>query len=267
VQAAIQKPIDLGQNGCLKLRPQAAALAQPGIDPTALRIGAAVTALPTFERPCTPQAAAGASRTTIAVVAHLEQPKTALWLPMATGIEVIEEQVQSAVTALGRMETPQGWLQVGKVHVSTSRGNLLVRAAIDGQVRDSFLFIPIQRQVRGEVLLWGVPKIDANGVHLDDLQLDLQSDDALVDWVASLKRSDLVKTVASKLSIKKDKIESDAKRALATLGQGVQVGGARLPVHIDTELLELQQVSAVGQRLEVLVHFVGQIVIGDTNQR
>ncbi len=267
VQATIRKPIDLGQTSCLKLRPQQAWLAQPGIDPTALRIGAAVQALPTVERPCTAQDSSGAGRLAVGVVPHLEQPKTALWLPMATGIEVIEEQVQNAVTAMGRIDTPQGWLQVGKVKLSTSRGNLLVRAAIDGQVRDSVLFIPIQRRVKGEVLLWGVPKVDASGVHMDDLQLDLQSDDALVDWVASLKRSDLVKIVASKLAIKKEKIDADAQRALASLGQGVVVSGVRLPVRVDTELLELQQVSAVGQRLEVLVHFVGQVVVGDTNAR
>ncbi len=74
-------------------------------------------------------------------------------LPPATAVTGMPREQQSNA-ALGGGKALQTLLRV--------RGNLLMRAAIGRQVLDSFLFIPIQCQVRGEVLLWGVPTIDAS---------------------------------------------------------------------------------------------------------
>jgi hypothetical protein len=175
--------------------------------------------------------------------------------------------VQAAVDQLGRMETAQGWLQVGKVKLSTSRGALLVRAAVTGELRDKLLFVPITRKIQGEVVLWGVPELDKDGIGLSNVSLDVQSDDTLVDFGASLKRSALVDTVQKKLRIPRAKIEGEARRALANLGSGVEVAGEKLPIQVETELLTLEQVAASGQRLDVIVRFVGHVIVGDTARK
>lgn len=269
VQTAIARPMDVGQQGCLKLRPQEARLAQPGIDPSALRIAAAVDALPTVERPCAQEAGPrpGSGRIATTVVDNLLQPKTSLWLPVSTALELLQPEVQRAVDAMGVIRSAQGWLKVGKVQLATSRGHLLARAQVDGEVQDRVLFIPVKRTVKGEVVLWGVPTVTARGVELADLQLDVQSEDALVDLAAGLRRSELSRIVAGKLMITKEKIDGDARRALAAMAQTVDIGSQQLPVRVEIEQLGLEQVTAAGQRIEVLVRFVGQVVVGDTGQR
>lgn len=267
---ALDQPLILPKQACLKLRPLSVWLAQPAVDPTALRLGAAVQAMPTVEQPCARDPAPSQvrrARVPVAVTDNLQQPKTFLLLPMGLALDGLADQVQAAVDQLGKMETAQGWMQVGKVKLSTSRGALLVRAQITGELRDKLLFIPITRKIQGEVVLWGVPELSRDGIGLANLSLDVQSDDSLVDFGASLRRSALVETVQSKLRIPRDKIEGEARKALANLGPGVDVGGQKLPIRVETEQLTLEQVAASGQRLDVIVRFVGHIIVGDTARR
>lgn len=265
LQNTLDQPLNLPRDACLKLRPLSVWLAQPAVDPSALRLGAAVQALPTVEQPCVREATAvRRAKLPVAVTDDLQQPKTLLLLPLGLSLEGLASQVQAAVDQLGRMETAQGWLQVGKVKLSTARGALLVRAAVTGELRDKLWFIPLTRKIQGEVVLWGVPQLDRDGVGLADLSLDVQSDDALVDLGASLRRSALIDTVKGKLRLPRALIEGEARRALANLGSGVDVGGEKLPIRVETEQLSLEQVAASGQRLDVVVRFVGQVIIGDT---
>ncbi len=266
----LSQPLVLPKDACLKLRPLSVWLAQPAVDPTALRLGAAVQAMPTVEQPCSREAASAAvrrPRPPVAVTENLEQPKTFLLLPMGLSLDSLAGQVQASVDQLGKIETAQGWMQVGKVKLSTSRGALLVRAQITGELRDKLLFIPITRQVQGEVVLWGVPELTAAGIGLANLNLDVQSDDTLVDLGAALRRSALVTAIQSKLLIPRATIEGEARKALANLGPGVDVGGEKLPIRVETEQLTLEQVAASGQRLDVIVKFVGHIIVGDTARR
>jgi hypothetical protein len=268
LQKTLDQPMNLPRDACLKLRPLSVWLAQPVVDPTALRLGAAVQALPTVEQPCVREVSqVRRARLPVAVTEKLDQPKTQLLLPLGLGLEGLAGEVQAAVDQLGRMETAQGWLQVGKVKLSTSRGALLVRAAVTGELRDKLLFVPITRKIQGEVVLWGVPELDKDGIGLSNVSLDVQSDDTLVDFGASLKRSALVDTVQKKLRIPRAKIEGEARRALANLGSGVEVAGEKLPIQVETELLTLEQVAASGQRLDVIVRFVGHVIVGDTARK
>lgn len=266
----LNQPLMLPRDGCLKLRPLSVWLAQPAVDPTALRLGAAVQALPTVEQPCvrdTAPAAVRRARPPVAVTDNLQQPKTFLLLPMGLALDGLAGQVQASVDQLGKMETAQGWMQVGKVKLSTSRGALLVRAQVTGELRDKLLFIPITRKIQGEVVLWGVPELTRDGIGLANLSLDVQSDDTLVDLGASLRRTTLVAAVQSRLRIPREKIEGEARNALANLGPGVDVAGQKLPIRVETEQLTLEQVAASGQRLDVIVKFVGHIIVGDTARR
>jgi hypothetical protein len=167
------------------------------------------------------------------------------------------------VDQLGRIETAQGWMRIGKVTLGTAKGRLLVRAAISGEVQDKVLFIPLRRTLSGEVLLWGTPRLQADAITLPDLELQFDTDDKLVALATSLRRSDLVANVRDKLKIPRARIDAEASKALASLARHIEVGGELLPVVVQTQELTLQDVIASGQRLEVLVRFRGQVVIGD----
>lgn len=265
LQALLATPVPLPQQGCLKLRPQSLRLTQPVIDPTALRMGATVAALPTAEQPCAAEPRGRPpGRMPVAVVADLESPKTFLLLPVAVALDTLTDQVKQAVEKVGVIKTDQGWVKVTAVRLSTAKGSLLVHATIAGEVNDRILFVPIQRAVQGEVLLWGVPTVGTDGIHLTELELDVRSDDRLVELAASLKNSQLKAIIAEKLMIRRDFVEQQAKKALDEFGKGVMVGGEKMPMAITIEQLQVETVAAVGQRLEVTVRYVGQVTVGDT---
>jgi hypothetical protein len=50
------------------------------------------------------------------------------------------------------------------------------------------------------------------------------------------------------------------------LAQPLDVDGQKLPVRIEIKQLAVERVRAAGQRLEVLVRFVGQILVGATDR-
>jgi hypothetical protein len=264
IQALLARPIAVGQDACLKLRAQRLDVAQPVVDPGALRFGAALVAMPTLERPCiaTPDTTRPLPLTP-QVVPQLPSAETVLVLPIGLGLDTLLPQVQAAVDQLGRLETAQGWMRIGKVTLGTAKGRLLVRAAISGEVQDKVLFIPLRRTLSGEVLLWGTPRLQADAITLPDLELQFDTDDKLVALATSLRRSDLVANVRDKLKIPRARIDAEASKALASLARHIEVGGELLPVVVQTQELTLQDVIASGQRLEVLVRFRGQVVIGD----
>lgn len=266
LQAMLQTPIALPDKACIKLRPQSVRVTQPMIDPTALRMGASVAALPTGEQPCTDGAdrTAFAGKLPFAVVDHLETPKTFLLLPMAMSLDALQKPMADELARIGVMKTDQGWVKVTGVRLSTARGALLVHAAIEGEIQDSFLFILIRRPVRGEVLVWGNPEVDRDGVKLANLDLALHTDDRLVAMGAALKHSQLVEVVAKHARIPRARIDEMARKALDAFSQGIVIGRERVPATAQIEQLNVESVTAAGQRVEVLVRFVGQVVVGET---
>ncbi|MBM4343947.1 MAG: DUF4403 family protein [Deltaproteobacteria bacterium] len=266
LQAMLQAPIGLPDKACIKLRPQSVRVTQPMIDPTALRMGASVAALPTGEQPCTDGAdpTAFAGKLPFAVVDHLETPKTFLLLPVAMSLDALQKPMAEEMARIGAMKTDQGWVKVTGMRLSTARGALLVHAAIEGEIQDRFLFVPIRRPVKGEVLVWGNPEVDREGVRLANLNLELHTDDRLVAMGAALKHSQLVEVVARHARIPRARIDDMAKKALEAFSQGIMVGRERVPAAAQVEQLNVESVSAAGQRIDVLVRFVGQVVIGET---
>lgn len=265
---ALARPVPLPQNGCLKLRAQSVRVAQPEVDPTALRLAVSVAALPTVEQPCVPETS-GRPQIPLPIVlaADLSHPQTFLLLPVGVSLASLEPQVRAELKKLGRVETAQGWVQVEDVRLVSARGVLIARVQVTGQVRDKFLFVPIERPVKGEISVWGVPVVDEKSVHLQDVAVDVQTDDRLVGLAAALQRSALTQLVARHLTLPRERLESQARQALADLGKGFEVGGQRWPVRVDVEKLQLEDVVAAGQRLTVLVRFVGQVVVGETARK
>lgn len=264
IEALLARPIRVGQDACLKLRGQQLEVAQPQIDPSALRFGAALVALPTFERPCIEAApTTRPSPLAIVVAPRLSSSETVLELPVGLGVDTLTPMAQSAVDQLGKIETAQGWLQVGKIALTTAMGRLVVRAQVRGEVRDTVLFVPIRRNVVGEVLLWGTPQLQGDFIVLPDLELRMVSDDKLVELAAALEHSALVANLRKRLRLPRAKFDAEARKALDGVAQHIALGNEKLPVTVETSELTLAEVSAAGQRLEVLVRFRGQVIIGD----
>jgi len=180
----------------------------------------------------------------------------------------VQAQALASLRALGKIALPnRGHVEIVGLRLDSAKGALLVRAVIRGEVRDRFLFVPVTRRIDGEVLLWGTPAVGPDGVRLDNLQLDVRAADDVVGLVAAMQRAQLTARIGEVLRIPKATLDAQARAVLAGLGRGVQVGGVALPVRVDTEQLSVEGVRAVGQRLEILVRFVGQVVVGDTRAR
>jgi hypothetical protein len=148
------------------------------------------------------------------------------------------------------------------VQLQTSQGKLLARLDVQGEVQTSFLWIPWTKQVRGQVLVWGLPKVTPAGISIQDLQLDVRSSDDLVEWVAGLKRSELTQILQAQLKLDRSVLDAAGRSALSTYAKELDTGRLRLPLQVTTEELTLQQVEAKGQRLVAHLRFVGQIRVG-----
>lgn len=265
---ALVQPMPLGSatqpdaQGCLKLRPQALRLAQPEVDANALRLAVSVTALPTVEQPCRPSPTAVALPRA-EVQEPLQHPKTRMLLAVGVSLATVQAELLAALRKLGRISLKdQGHVEITGLRLDSANGALLVRAKVVGVIRDSFLGIAISRPLDGELLLWGIPTLDRDAIHLADVHLDLQTDDGVVGLGAALKRARLTEIVQETLRLPRARIEGEAKAALKQLEKGIRLGDQTVPVRIDQELLTLEHVAARGQRLDVLVRFVGQIVVG-----
>lgn len=266
--AALYQSVPLTQGACLQLRPLSLRLAQPEVDPNTLRLAFSIATQPTIQAPCGPPTPP--QRLPMVVDEDLHHPETTLTLPVAIGLQTVRDEVLAQLLALGQIQLAgngdpsQGWIQVTGLRLDSAGGALLARAQIRGEVRDSFLFVPYTRQVDGEFLLWGVPQINDRFIELGKVEVDLATDNRLNALGAALQRQHITEILAKKLRIPRAQIEGQARQALATLGQGVTVAGQRMPVRIDTRSLTLDEVHASGQRLEVVVRFVGQVVVGET---
>jgi len=264
--AMLAHDVAMPGGGCLRLRAQTLELGQPDVDPNALRLSVHVTALPTMEQPCAHAMAPTLPSVTVTVAQDLQHPQTRLLLPVGIGLGILGDEVGKALRALGRIETEDGWLEVQGVRLDTAGHALVLRAQVRGEVRDTLFWIPYRRAVDGEVLLWGVPQLDATSVRLASVQLDLRTADGLTQLGAALKRARLTETVEKKLQVSRYFLENQARAALLDVGKGLELAGHHIPVRIDTETLQLETARALAGRLEVQVRFVGQIVIGDTNR-
>lgn len=271
---ALQLPMNLPQNACLKLRPLSLQLGQPLAETDSLRMAVSVAAQPTVEQPCAPEPRdAGRRGVPIALSNDLQHPETKLVLPIGIGLDTLQAQMLAQLTALGKMplgkkgQEDQGWIQVNGLRLDTAKGALLVRAQIVGEVKDKFLFIPITRELSGEFLLWGVPELTPTHVQLGQIQLDLQTDDSLASVGAMLKRSQIIEVVQERLKISRAEIDKQARQQLAALQQTVQVAGQNMPVRVDVKELTLDSVTAANGRLQVQVRFVGYVVVGETESR
>ena len=137
---------------------------------------------------------------------------------------------------------------------------------VHGEIADTFLWLPIHRKIEGEFMIWGLPEVTETEIHLTDVHLDMQTDDRLVELAVALKKADLTAQIARQVRIPRESVEAQARAAVLALAQPLDVDGQRLPVRIEIKQWSVESVRAAGQRLEVLVRFVGQILVGATDR-
>lgn len=279
----LRRPIALQQEACLKLRPQEVATSQPEVDPTALRLAVAISAQPTVEQPCVAEAppvsmragpAATPAPLPIVVRRELHQPETRLLLPLGVSLETLRLEAEKQLVTgkpivlsdSGKPGTDNGWIQLDALRLDSAKGALLMRVKMHGEIRDTLLWWPISRAMEGEFLIWGVPEVTETEIRLKDVQLDLKTDDRLMSVGMALERANLTQKIADKLRIPRVQVESQARTLVTALGRPIQVGTQQWPVRVDVRQLAVEQVRAVGQRLEVLVRFAGMVVIGATDR-
>lgn len=269
---ALNKPMPLQQQACLKLRAQGINASQPDVDPSALRLAIVVAALPTVEQPCVALADAVAPPPlTIHVMRDLVVPETRLLLPIGVSLEAVQAQTEKQLITgkplpLGQAGEDRGWIQLDGIRLDSAKGALLMRVRVHGEIADKFLWIPIHRKIEGEFIIWGVPEVTPTEIHLTDVHLDMQTDDRLVELAVALKKADLTAQIAAQVRIPRDSIESQARAAVMGMAQPLDVDGQKLPVRIEIKQLAVERVRAAGQRLEVMVRFVGQILVGATDR-
>ncbi len=270
--AAMNRPMPLQQQACLKLRAQGITATQPEVDPSALRLAIVVAALPTVEQPCV-LAADVATQLPVAihVARELSVPETRLLLPIGISLDAVRAQTEKQLVTgrplpLGKPGEDRGWIQLDGIRLDSAKGALLMHVRVHGEIADSFLWIPIHRKIEGEFIIWGVPEVTPTEIHLTDVHLDMQTDDRLVELAVALKNADLTAQIAAQVRIPRDGIEAQARTAVLGLAQPLDVDGQKLPVRIEIKQLTVERVRAAGQRLEVLVRFVGQILIGATDR-
>ncbi len=270
---ALNRPMALQQQACLKLRPQGITTSQPEVDPSALRLAIVVAALPTVEQPCVAVLPGQAPPRPVAITVarELNVPETRMLLPIGVSLDAVQAQTERQLITgkplpLGQPGEDRGWIQLDGIRLDSAKGALLIHVKVHGEVADKFLWLPIHRKVEGEFLIWGLPEVTATEIHLTDVHLDLQTDDRLVELAVALKKADLTAQIAAQVRIPRDSIEAQARAAVLGLAQPLDVDGQKLPVRIEIKQLAVEQVRATGQRLEVLVRFVGQILIGATDR-
>ncbi|MSP93395.1 MAG: DUF4403 family protein [Myxococcales bacterium] len=269
VLRSLDQSLALGDGACVRLRPSEVRLAQPGVDADAVRMSASLVCLPTVEQPCARGAQRPMRPPPIEVVDELQHPLTHLTLPIGVGLERVESEVAAALQRSGRIAVGAGWVEVKGVRLHTARGALLVRAAVVGEVHDRVLgLFPVTRQVVGEVALWGKPLVDATtgALSVEDLQVDLATDDTWLGLAVALQRSQLHAVLTRHLRIDPRQIDAMVRQAVEGLGRrGVRLGAAGdLPVRVDVQRAHVVAVHAVAGRLELVVAFEGRIVIGST---
>ena len=124
-----------------------------------------------------------------------------------------------------------------QVRLSTTRGALVMRVKFSGEVQGQWLFVPWKRAVKADAVIWGIPKLTDREILLQDVQLAMQSDDRLVDLVTAMKRSDFAAVLAAKLVIPREKVEAQAREALAKLASGVDVAGIEGMPRLDRKVV------------------------------
>jgi hypothetical protein len=270
---ALRKPMALQQQACLKLRPQGITTSQPDVDPTALRMAIVVSALPTVEQPCVTEAPQENARrpVQIDVTRDLIVPETRLLLPIGVGLEAVQAQASAQLITgkplpLGKPGDERGWIQLDAIRLDSAKGALLIHVKVHGELADTFLWLPIHRKIDGEFVIWGVPEVTATDIRLTNVQLDMACDDRLVELGVALKKADLTAQIADKVRLPRETIEAQARQAVLGMARPMEMGGQQVPVRIEIKQLAIERVRAAGQRLEVLVRFVGQILVGATDR-
>jgi hypothetical protein len=263
---ALAKPMKLPEGACLKLRPGLLRLARPEVDPSHVRLAVSVLARPTVERPCVAGPPA-ADNLQLEIVPGLRHPQTRLRLPVGIALAGLRADLKRRLVAMGRVRTRDGWVEITDLTLETARELVLAKAAIRGEVVSRWLGMSWRRTVSGDVLLWGRPTVGPKHVGLEQLNLAVETDDALADLAAALRRDHLVELATRHLRWPRQDVHKRGRALVAKLARPLTIAGERIPLSIDTQRLELLSVRAHQGRIEIDFDFAGYVVLGDTRRR
>lgn len=263
--ATLQRPIDLGEGACLRVRPERVWIGQPVVEDAALRLPLRLDARPSAELPCAQQQEPSNGEVAIAGDPDLRVIDLRLRLPIGVTLQSIEPAVARELTARGRLPLQDGgWAEIAGVRLDGAGDAMLIRAQMRGALRGHVLgLIPVQRDVRGEVLFWGRPTLRGDHVELDTPALEVRSDDRVTDLVAAMQREKLAAATAKASRVPTAPLLRRAEAMLERLGKGVDVAGHHLPIRVDRKSLQLVSARAVDGRLVVEAEFSGHLVIGE----
>lgn len=177
------------------------------------------------------------------------QPGVSLALPVTVGYEVLERELETALS-VGRQWTPSGgdaMLTVHDVEVYPSSPNLVVGVAFTADVPNALF------DTTARVYLWGTPI--ANGVdrelRVKDLDFVVMADNSIVEAASELFGEELIRRVGDELVFD---FGADYDRLFATvnngvnreLGDGIQMGGNVNFIEIEENVLMLEDHLQVG---------------------
>lgn len=267
---ALTTPRALGQGTCLRLRPERLLIGQPQVEDGGLRVVGAAEVRPTIEVPCTvplaDDAANRAADDAVPIVASpdLRPGPTVLLIPVGVDTAALGRSAEQHMRARGAIPVQGGAISVRGARLATARDHLLIRAQIDGQVQGHVLgIVPVRRDVDGEILVWGKPRLGETAVELAAPRVEVRSDDDVTTWVAALERARLQDAAAKAVRVELAPLLQRARKALDELSAGFQVGDTRLPVRVDTRSLDAVAVRADAGNVVVVVRFEGHVVLGD----
>ena len=263
---ALAAAVALPGGACLKLRPDQITLGQPEVDPGSIRLAASVRARPTIELPCAAQEGP-VSALRLLISRDLRHPPTVLRLPVGVAVADQRDAVLKVLRGAGRIRTRSGWIEILDATLATSGGALLARLQVRGESNSRWLGMDWRRAIDGEVALWGRPELGPTHLGVREMKITLSSDDLLTDVSAAMERGGLGEAVASELRWPRADLDARARAMLAGIAQPLQVGGAEMPIRVDTRKVTVVGARAVDGRLIFDFDFEGHVVVGDTRRR
>lgn len=259
--ASLREPMAIPGRGCLLLRPARLRVGQPVMEGGGIRVPAQLEVTPSVVLPCPAAASAPPRPLQVLGDPDLRAEKVELSIPVAVDVRQLGPRIAEALARQAEIKVDGGGtVRLGAVAVATAGDALLIRIAAAGVVRDRLLgLVPWQREVRGEVLLWGRPSLRGDVVVLEGLDVDLQGDDRVARIAMALKRSEVRAIVARHATIPIAPMVNQARQDIA--GLEIRFAGDRMQARVHEPALVATGARALPGWLVVDVQFRGHIVI------
>lgn len=258
---ALTRPWPLAEGACVHPGAERIELAQPRISRRGLVLAGRLIARPVVELPCTPRRTAALPA--VRVVEALRHQPTRLLIPVGVGFQRIEDELSDALRRRGPLRFEGGAVTLSKPRVGVAEGELVVRTAVSGHARGSWLGIPMRKRVEGDVAFAGPVVRRDQRWQLASPRVAFESEDALTTLAAALRADALRAAIAKHVVLDITKLTEHARAQLSALDAGIGEGDERVPVRVDLQRLDVRELALVGGRAVALVAAEAWIVVGD----